>query len=171
MSDRVLVRALLGIAFGCLLGGCGQPPSVELWVLAELRDDAELSQLDFSVLDAQVQPAGFEVFADHRVSEEWLQLEIVNETIDLVAAQSEPILVARGDVAVGDYDRVFLRPSGFTAADGQGRELVIKNVMEPVGVSFSYDQARTLRVVLEVIAIATRGDEDYSVFAKSTTVQ
>ena len=122
-------------------------------------------------LDAQVQPAGFEVFADHRVTDEWEQLELVTDSIDLVRAQSEAILVARGDVPVGDYDRVFLRPTDFVATDETGSSLSIKNVMEPTVVSFSYDSRGTIQILLEVIAIATRGYEDYSVFAKTAEAQ
>ena len=171
MTFSTLARALIGlVVLGSSLS-CGQAPAVELWVTTELRDGSELAAFDFLVLDAQVQPAGFEVFADHRVSDEWQQLEVGTDTIDLLRAQSEPILVARGQVTPGDYDRVFLRPSALQADDGSETVLTVKNVMEPTAVSFSYDDARTTQIVLEIIVIATSGDEDYSVFAKDTTAQ
>ena len=171
MKVGSVLGLLLGLTFISQGLGCGQSSAVELWVISELRDEAELARLDFVIRDAQIQPSGFEVFADHRVSDEWKQLEVVQDTIDLVAAQTEPVMVARGQVAAGDYDRVFLRPSGFDALNTAGSSLVIKNVMEPTVVSFSYDSSGTRQIVLEIIAIATRGDEDYSVFAKDARVQ
>jgi hypothetical protein len=171
MSRGILYRVALALSLTFSIMSCGSQPGVELWVTSELRDALSITKLDFSVRDAQVQPSGFEVFADHRVTDEWEQLELLTDTIDLVEAQSQAVLVARGDVATGAYDRIFLRPTDFDGVDENGAELSIKNVMEPTVVSFSYDGSGTLQIVLEIIAIATRGDEDYSVFAKRAEAQ
>ena len=70
MKVGSVLGLLLGLTFISQGLGCGQSSAVELWVISELRDEAELARLDFVVRDAQIQPSGFEVFADHRVSDE-----------------------------------------------------------------------------------------------------
>ena len=161
---------LVGITL-LLSSGCGDEPQVQVWVTSEVRQDGTLASLDFSILDFQAQPSGYEIFADHRVTEEWVQLPLAVDKVDLLAAQSEPVLVASGDLPIGDYDRIFMRPSSLAATTEDGAMLMVKNVMEPIVVAFSYDASGDLTIVLDVIAIATRGEEDYSVFAKSASPQ
>ena len=158
-----------------LISGCGSSDEVgtqvELWVEGDLSRVDGLKSLDFVIRDAHLQPAGFEIYPDHRITSEWLLMEPVVEEFQLVAGNSIAQKVATLVVDAAAYDRVFLRPSVLSAEGEDGQTFVVKNVMEPIAAQFE-TEGRTVRVVLKIIVLATtRGDEDISVFAQDTEIR
>ena len=157
-----------------LVIGCGPSTNtgteVELWVQGDLSRVAGLQHLNFVIRDAHLQPAGFEIFPDHRITAEWLLMEPAVEEFQLVAGNSIAQKIATLVVDDAAYDRVFLRPSVLSAEGEDGQTFVVKNVMEPIAAQFE-TEGRAVRVLLKIIVLATtRGDEDISVFAQDTEI-
>ena len=165
---------MVSLASLLLLMGCGPTTDsgteVELWVQGDLSRVEELQRVLFVIEDAHLQPAGFEIFPDHRVTAEWLLMEQSVEAFELVADNSIAQKVATLVVDDAAYDRVFLRPSALSAEGENSQSLTVKNVMEPIAAQFE-THGRTVRVLLKLIVLPTsRGEEDVSIFAQDTVV-
>ena len=159
---------ILGFSLSAFIG-CSEPePGLEIEVIAELRDGERLASLQFEILDIQVQPAGYEVTADHQVTPEWIGLEKRVESFDVCDVTSGPLTIAQARVPAGRYDRIFLRPSSLIGTTHDGEQVYIENVMEPTAFPLEVveDQAHVLR--LEVIVLESLDERrKLSIFAKN----
>ena len=144
---------------------------VELWVQGDLSRVESLQSVEFTVRDAHLQPAGFEIYPDHRVTSEWLTMDLEVDRFQFLVTEAQPFKIATLEVRQGQYDRVFLRPSMLSAQTAAGESLVVKDVMEPIAAQFD-TTGKTVRVLLKLIVLPTsRGDEDISIFAQDTAVR
>lgn len=167
------VLYMVSVSMGLLLG-CGtdaQPSArVELWIQGDLSRVDGLESIEFVIRDAHLQPAGFEIYPDHRVTEEWLPMATGVQSFWLRSGDTSEQRIATLDVISGAYDRVFLRPQmlvGFAADNGL---LTVKNVMEPIAAQFE-TLGDPVKILLKVIVLPTsRGEEDVSIFAQDTLV-
>ena len=156
------------------VAGCGSEPSlgtdVELWVEGDLSRVDALQSVEFTIRDAHLQPAGFEIYPDHRITPEWRTMQLDMDRFEFLATGSLPMKVASLRVEDGEFDRVFLRPSLLEAETNTGELLAVKNVMEPIAAQFK-TRGETVRILLKMIVLPTsRGDEDISIFAQDTDV-
>jgi hypothetical protein len=153
------------------LCSCSAPePGLEIEVVCDVRDAGRLSALQFQIQDIQVQPAGYEVTADHQVTAEWIGLELLVDSFDVLARQSEPLTVARANLPPGRYDRIFLRPKLLTGLGLDNEEIAIENVMEPTVISFEMAQGDYQLLRLELIVLESLdGEARLSIFAKNVT--
>jgi hypothetical protein len=143
-------------------------PGLEIEIVCDVRDAGRLSALEFEIEDIQVQPAGYEVTADHQVTPEWIGLDLLVDSFDALAIQNEPLMIARFSLPSGQYDRIFLRPKKLTGIGTDGEEIPIQNVMEPTAISFDMgqDDYRLLRLELIVLE-SLDGEATLSIFAKN----
>ena len=165
------VAWLLTIA---LITGCGSSDEVgtqvELWVEGDLSRVDGLQSLDFVIRDAHLQPAGFEIYPDHRITSEWLPMDLNVAEFQLVAGNPIAQRVAALEVEEAKFDRVFLRPLALRAEGEANETLRVKNVMEPIAAQFETN-GDAVKVVLKIIVLPTsRGDEELSIFAQDTDV-
>ena len=162
------------LALTLCVAGCGSEPSlgadVELWVEGDLSRVEGLESVEFTIRDAHLQPAGFEIYPDHRITSEWRTMQLDTSRFEFLATGSLPMKIASLRVEEGEFDRVFLRPSLLGAETTEGQSLIVKNVMEPIAAQFETDGG-TVRILLKMIVLPTsRGDEDISIFAQDTEV-
>ena len=162
----------LYLCFSLSLSACFDPAiGLEVEVVSEIRDGGRLSTFEFEVLDIQVQPEGFEVRADHQVTDEWVPLNLLVDGFDVRATQSQPQTIAHAEIPVGRYDRIFLRPKSLRATNQDGVDVEIKNVMEPTAISFEMAEGTSLVLRLEIIVLESLdGEEQLSIFAKHVRV-
>ena len=157
-----------------LSAGCGSSvdlgTEVELWVQGDLSRVEALQSVEFTIRDAHLQPAGFEIYPDHRITSEWRTMQLDMNRFEFLAAGSLPMKIASLKVESGGFDRVFLRPSLLAAEAAGGHPLAVKNVLEPIAAQFE-THGGTVRILLKMIVLPTsRGDEDISIFAQDTDV-
>ena len=162
----VLAMSLLSAFCSC----SPQEPGLEIEVVCDVRDADRLSALHFDIKDIQVQPAGYEVRADHEVTPEWVGLELLVDSFDALAVQNEPLTIARANLPAGGYDRIFLRPQLLTGLGLDSQEIQIENVMEPTVITFDVlpDDYQLLRLELIVLE-SLDGEARLSIFAKNVT--
>lgn len=154
--------------------GCGSSDEagtqVELWVEGDLSRVEGLQRLDFVIRDAHLQPAGFEIYPDHRITAEWLPMNLNVAKFQLVAGNPIAQRVAALEVTEAKFDRVFLRPLALSAEGRTNETFRVKNVMEPIAAQFETN-GDAIKVVLKLIVLPTsRGDEELSIFAQDTDV-
>ena len=157
-----------------LITGCGSSDEagtqVELWVEGDLSRVDGLQSLDFVIRDAHLQPARFEIYPDHRITSEWLPMNLSVPDFQLVSGNPIAQRVATLEVDNSEYDRVFLRPSALSAEGTANETLSVKNVMEPIAAQFE-TSGDAVKIVLKLIVLPTsRGDEELSIFAQDTDV-
>ena len=152
-----------------LLCGCeAELVGLEVEVIADVRDAGRLSSLQFEILDIQVQPSGFEVTADHQVTPEWVRLDLLVDFFDVHSVRSAPLTIARAEIPVGQYDRIFLRPESLRGQTPEGHEVIIENVMEPAAIPFEIIEGRGHVLRLELIVLESLdGESRLSIFAKN----
>lgn len=152
--------------------GCGRSTGtrVELWVEGDLSRADSLQSVEFVIRDAHLQPAGFEIYPDHRITSEWLKMALMVESFELRAGNRAPQRIATLEVEDGAYDRVYLRPTLLEALGADQVSLAIKNVMEPIAAQFETN-GRNVKILLKLIVLPrSTGDEDLSIFAQDTQV-
>ena len=163
---------LIVSSFLLALCSCASPePGLEVEISCDLRDAGRLAALQFEIEDIQVQPAGYEVTADHQVTPEWIGLSLVVESFDAVMVQNEPLMIARASLPAGQYDRIFLRPRHLMGTGPDGDEIPIQNVMEPTVISFDMEEGDYRRLRLELIVLESLdGEAQLSIFAKTVSL-
>ena len=159
---------ILSVAFGVLAGCTETEPGLEIEVIADLRDEGRLKSLEFEILDIQVQPEGYEVTADHQVTEEWIQLDKLVDSFDVCDVSNGSLSIARAKVPVGRYDRIFLRPSALVGTTQAGEQVYIENVMEPTAFPLEVVEGKAHVLRLEVIVLESLdASKKLSIFAKN----
>ena len=109
--------------------------------------------------------------ADHAVTEEWVPLPLELSQFEMTQ-MNDAQLLARGEIPVGAYDRLFLRPRSFDARDPGGTVLSIENVLEPTVVQFEIGEGDHVEIHLELIVLESLdGEERLSIFAKGARVE
>ena len=99
------------LALALCVAGCGAEPSlgadVELWVEGDLSRVEGLESVEFTIRDAHLQPAGFEIYPDHRITSEWRTMQLDTSRFEFLATSSLPMKIASLRVEDGEFDRVF----------------------------------------------------------------
>lgn len=170
MAPRNIFWVLILSCF-CAPACVEREPGLHLEVLVDFRDSEKFSSFHFEILDVQVQPAGFEVPADHTVNDEWVPLHVFASTIDLHSSMNTATPMAYGKIPPGAYDRVFLRAKSLVALDENGQAVEIENVLEPTAIPFHILNGESLNLRLEVIVLQSpAGLERFSIFAKTASI-
>lgn len=108
----------------------------------------------------------------------WTRVPLVRDDVPLASAAGaapvdRPVAVARGTLAAGRWDRVFVAASGVTAVAPDGSAVTVTNHIEPIARGFDLPAGGhvTIDIVLVVLPTPSFVGTGWQIFVKDAVVR
>jgi hypothetical protein len=155
------------------LSGCSSDhATVKVFLRADLSRATAVAHAPAILRDVHLQPAGHELFQDHRISEEWVPIPLRRPKLDLARTGERGRLIAAGPIPSGAWDRAFPRLRSLDTQDGRGESLPTEDVLEAIALPFVAERGRTyvLRIDVMLMPAPSQEERSFSLFMKHAEI-